>query len=362
MIRIQEELEDKARGMHLQEKELQHKIEELQFLNTQKTSQLQKKDADLSKLYAQVQRLQGEMQHPTNGGNSTSADAIELNKLLPPAIDRKSAGTSSAAPLSSIDDHDASSKQLDALGRENKALQDRLTSLESQVRTRDAEIDRLGKQLKDSVSTKDYATIKAKYDLEAYQIAQDLDKDQLTRQVDLLNDQVAKYEQKLVDALPSQQRLENLTQELKHAQGLNDKYMEQLQLLQQRLQRIEQEHELCDAKQSELTMASDQAEKLVQKLQQQLDDTTLQVTRLENALKATHYDKMSSANSVANLEAHVKVLTTELNQLKPKHAAVCQQLADESSNGKHWTKQRQALETELATLQSKVLWCRVARI
>ncbi|RLO06828.1 hypothetical protein DYB28_001993 [Aphanomyces astaci] len=100
-------------------------------------------------------------------------------------------------------------------------------------------------------------------------------------------------------------------------------------------------------------MASDQAEKLVQKLQQQLDDTTLQVTRLENALKATHYDKMSSANSVANLEAHVKVLTTELNQLKPKHAAVCQQLADESSNGKHWTKQRQALETELATLQSK---------
>ncbi|RHY58232.1 hypothetical protein DYB34_002617 [Aphanomyces astaci] len=354
MIRIQEELEDKARGMHLQEKELQHKIEELQFLNTQKTSQLQKKDADLSKLYAQVQRLQGEMQHPTNGGNSTSADAIELNKLLPPAIDRKSAGTSSAAPLSSIDDHDASSKQLDALGRENKALQDRLTSLESQVRTRDAEIDRLGKQLKDSVSTKDYATIKAKYDLEAYQIAQDLDKDQLTRQVDLLNDQVAKYEQKLVDALPSQQRLESLTQELKHAQGLNDKYMEQLQLLQQRLQRIEQEHELCDAKQSELTMASDQAEKLVQKLQQQLDDTTLQVTvSLENALKATHYDKMSSANSVANLEAHVKVLTTELNQLKPKHAAVCQQLADESSNGKHWTKQRQALETELATLQSK---------
>ncbi|RHY50934.1 hypothetical protein DYB38_010689 [Aphanomyces astaci] len=133
--------------------------------------------------------------------------------------------------------------------------------------------------------------------------------------------------------------------------------MEQLQLLQQRLQRIEQEHELCDAKQSELTMASDQAEKLVQKLQQQLDDTTLQVTvSLENALKATHYDKMSSANSVANLEAHVKVLTTELNQLKPKHAAVCQQLADESSNGKHWTKQRQALETELATLQSKVLW------
>ncbi|RLO10481.1 hypothetical protein DYB28_007045 [Aphanomyces astaci] len=101
-------------------------------------------------------------------------------------------------------------------------------------------------------------------------------------------------------------------------------------------------------------MASDQAEKLVQKLQQQLDDTTLQVTRLENALKATHYDKMSSANSVANLEAHVKVLTTELNQLKPKHAAVCQQLADESSNGKHWTKQRQALETELATLQSKL--------
>ncbi|KAF0759421.1 hypothetical protein AaE_003705, partial [Aphanomyces astaci] len=52
----------------------------------------------------------------------------------------------------------SSSKQLDALGRENKALQDRLASLESQVRTRDAEIDRLGKQLKDSVSTKDYAT------------------------------------------------------------------------------------------------------------------------------------------------------------------------------------------------------------
>ncbi|ETV97223.1 hypothetical protein, variant [Aphanomyces invadans] len=353
MIRIQEEMEEKTRAMHLQEKELQHKIEELQFLNTQKTSQLQKKDADLSKLYAQVERLQSSKQE--QNVVSSAKDSIELNKLLPP-VERKVGTAPSAGAASSFifDDGDTSSKQFDALTRANKALQDRVAALEGQVRAREAEIERLGNQLNESVSTKDYAMVKAKYDLEAGQLAQELEKEQLTRQVDLLNDQVAKYEKKLVEAAPARQRLDQVSEQLRHAEELNAKYAEQLRTVQDKLHLVEQQHLLCDSVQKELSDESDKNHGTIAQLKQQLEDNVEQIARLENALKVTHYDKVSSANSVANLEAHVKVLTTELSQLKPKHDAVVEKLADATSQAKHWSHQRATLEQELSTLQNKL--------
>ncbi|KAF0683341.1 Aste57867_24597 [Aphanomyces stellatus] len=351
IIRIQEDLDAKSSSMAAREKTLEHKIQELQFLNTQKTAQLQKKDGDLAKLYAQVQRLRNE--HP--GGGGATNESIELNKPLPPHDASPLERTSSMVHVAAQDDIDMiSNMQLEALGRENKALMDRISTLEAQVRHREGEIERLGTQLKASVHTKDYATVKAKYDLEAAQLAQDIEKEQLTRQVDLLNDQVAKYEHKLEEARPAVQRVSFLTHQLDQAREANATYIAELSQLRQQYQRLEEEHLLCTSKQTEAAHVVEDTQGKASRLDEELRDARTQITRLEHALQATHYDKVSSSNAVANLEAHAKVVAGELNQLKPKYRDALTQLSESQSHNKQLSRQLETLEKELTIVQTKL--------
>ncbi|CAK4073303.1 unnamed protein product [Aphanomyces euteiches] len=345
LIRMQEELDAKSKAALIREKELQDKIQELQFLNTQKTSQLQKKDNDLSKLYAQIQRLQ------TESGNHES---IEINRHLPQPTIPKVVPTPSNTTETPSDDEVLRQKQVDSLKRENKALQDKFAVFETQIRAREAEIERLGKQLRENIQTKDYTTAKAKYDLEAKEIAQDIEKEHLERQVDFLNDQVAKYEQKLEELHPAIQRTNLLTNQLSQARELNESYLAELESLRYQLNQLEQERLLCASKATETTQAADAAQATLAQVQADLADSKAQIMRLEHALKATHYDKVSSSNSVANLEAHIKILTTELNQLKPVHKDSINQLNQMQLSNDQLTRQLDSLEKELATMQSKL--------
>lgn len=110
-------------------------------------------------------------------------------------------------------------EQISELTSENQKLRIQCDSFNEKLDKREQEISRLSKLSLQAVKNSDDSARKLReqdqrYASQAVQEAADLQMEQLQTQVDLLNDQVAKYETRLKDASDQIQRNSNLAEKL----------------------------------------------------------------------------------------------------------------------------------------------------
>lgn len=145
----------------------------------------------------------------------------------------------------------------------------------------------------------------------------------------------------------------------RRASGLNDKYARELSALQAKYDALETQRferpapaatdrELDASRGSNASISRPQAD--VEALEAQVASLSAHRDRLEDALRATHYDKISYTNALANANAHNRVLANDLARADGK----AQELATSL------TKAQQALadataQTEALTRDADVL-------
>ncbi|GLE08758.1 hypothetical protein PINS_up020173 [Pythium insidiosum] len=135
--------------------------------------------------------------------------------------------------------------------------------------------------------------------------------EQLTTQIDILNDQVAKYETRLKSANEQLRRQSAMDHKLRS----KAQTMRTVALLRERVSSLEAEN-----------------------------------AKLEEALRATHYDKVSFTNALANANSHNKVLSSDLARAEAK--------ASEAAESRHESQLALAearAETEARTRELDVL-------
>ncbi|OQS07243.1 hypothetical protein THRCLA_00739 [Thraustotheca clavata] len=341
IIRCQEELESKTTSMVKFEREMEHRIQELQFLNAQKSQELKKKDVELEKIYGQLQRLREK---------PTSDQVIELNKQLPEV---KRVHTSVFTANSPTED-DSWHKQYQQVSVENKSLQEQIRKLEAHLEAREREIDRLGTMLKNGSQSKNFAEIKAMYDMEAYHLEQQLEHEQLLHQVDLLNEQVAKYERKLAQSKDQIAQAEFISKQLEQSQEQNRRHLKQLETLTQRLRALEEEHATCTASYQEQQQAIAHLELFKSNAQDEISNYKAHIARLEKAWSSSSYDKMASTHAISNAEAQVSALTNEMNQLRPKYKEAQEKIIELDLRVKSLSVEKESRERELDILRTNL--------
>ncbi|OQR88745.1 hypothetical protein ACHHYP_06660, partial [Achlya hypogyna] len=341
MIRCQEELEAKATAMATLEKEMEHKVKELQFLNAQKTQQLQKKDGELNKIYAQLQRLQEK---------PGTDESIELNKQLPDV--ERSFVPPRALP--EVPNDDVWQRKMQALTLDNKALHDEVVQLQAHIASREAEIDRLGKLLKDGHQSKNYAEIKAMYDMEAYHLEQQLEHEQLLHQVDVLNDQVAKYERRLHDASDDIARAKHIAQQLPLLQDQNRRHLRDLEAATQALHALQADHAACATAHDDQVRALAALELAHANATDELAIQKALVHRLESTLAAATADNQAASHAADVAHADVSALAAEASALRPQLTALQAQLQSADATRADLQRQLDARDRELDVLRGRL--------
>jgi hypothetical protein len=132
-------------------------------------------------------------------------------------------------------------RQLQSVQAENKALSELVANMEQRIQAREDEIERLGKLVRGTQHMKHAAQIQTHYDHESKSVEYELERDQLNYQLDVLNAQVAKYEKKLTDAASQIQRNAMLTNQVRHAQSLNEQYLVEMSQLRLQLSQLQEE-------------------------------------------------------------------------------------------------------------------------
>ncbi|EQC30851.1 hypothetical protein SDRG_11333 [Saprolegnia diclina VS20] len=341
LIRCQEELEAKATVMTTLEKDMDHRVQELTFLNAQKSQQLQKKDTELQKLYAQLQRFEAKP------GDDTS---IEMKRQLPDAKRTQAP----APPVPDVSGDDAWQRQFQSLSVDNKALHHQVQQLEAHIVSREAEIDRLGNLLKDGHQSKNFAEIKAMYDMEAYHLEQQLEHEQLLHQVDLLNEQVAKYERKLHASKDEVDHAKYTTQQLTLVQDQNRQYLHELETTTRALQALEAEHASCTTSYDEQAQALAKLELALSNANDQIATQKARIAALENTMTSSSYDKVASSHAVSDAQAQASASASELAQLRPKVLALHTKVSELELARKELVLQKEAHERELEILRSNL--------
>ncbi|KDO26660.1 hypothetical protein SPRG_07882 [Saprolegnia parasitica CBS 223.65] len=359
LIRCQEELEAKAMAMTTLEKDMDHRVQELTFLNAQKSQQLQKKDTELQKLYAQLQRFEAKP------GDDTS---IELKRQLPDA--KRTQAPAPPVPSASADDAWYArrqrghlkppclslyrQRQFQSLSVDNKALHHQVQQLETHIASREAEIDRLGKLLKDGHQSKNFAEIKAMYDMEAYHLEQQLEHEQLLHQVDILNEQVAKYERKLQASKDDVDHAKYSTQQLALVQDQNRRYLHELETTTRALQALEAEHASCTTSYDEQAQALAKLELALSNANDQVATQKARIAALETTMTSSSYDKVASSHAVSDAQAQASASASELAQLRPKFAALQTKVSELELARKELALQKEAHERELEILRANL--------
>ncbi|KAG1695025.1 hypothetical protein DVH05_020955 [Phytophthora capsici] len=373
IIHQEEAITEREKACELQLEGLRDDVKKLQFLNTQKTQQCTKKDQEVAKLQAQLERVLA-----TGGGGelpSFGAASIEMRGSdVSPSLRRLSMDSQQARKMQTEQQTQVAKdlqEQLAELTKENEKLRAQRELFDEKLAKREKEIDRLSKLSEQVVDDKESSSKKLQKLEERYQSiskqeATELQVEQLSTQVDILNDQVAKYENRLKDATEQIQRNGNIAEKLQQAEVDREHFVKELNVLQAKYRILEEEHSRCSdthhepgsrpVATSETPDAEDDQEQTedVVSLKEQVQTLTAHKDRVEDALRAMHYDKISYTNALSNANSHNRVLTSDLARTEAKlkevnvvKAKLEQSLADARSSLDAHTRELDVLRESL---------------
>ncbi|KAF1318121.1 hypothetical protein FI667_g14240, partial [Globisporangium splendens] len=381
VIHQEEAIAEREKACDLQLQGLQDDIKRLQFLNGQKAQQCTRKEQEVSKLQIQLERLMSIGADAFRRQSGVDTSSIELrgsgifssseHQQKPP---RKLSSESQSNGLQNERIQDSQillklHEQISQLTSENQKLQLQCDGFTEKLNKREQEISRLSKLSLQAAKNSDDSTRKAReqdqlYENQALQETVNLQVDQLQTQVDLLNDQVAKYESRLKEAQDQIRGNNDLAERLRQMKGLNEKYSSELRSLQLKYQALEEEHfrgndasqkvSRTNEMQSSLISNDPKVDEQLGALKEQVASLTAQRDRLEDALRATHYDKISYTNALSNANSHNRVLANDLaraesklTELSSNHAKLQQSLADVKATLESQTREVKVLRESL---------------
>ncbi|KUF84584.1 hypothetical protein AM588_10001513 [Phytophthora nicotianae] len=330
IIHQEEAITEREKACELQLEGLRDDVKKLQFLNTQKTQQCTKKEQEVAKLQAQLERVLA-TGGAVPGFGSASIEMRGSDVSLSP---RRLSIDSPQRRVQQPEQHAQVAKdlqeQLSALTRENEKLRAQCEQFDDKLAKREKEIDRLSKLSVQVVSDKESSSrklqdLEERYQTRSKQEAMELHAEQLSTQVDILNDQVAKYESRLKEATEQIRRNGDIAERLQQAELDREHFVKELNVLRTKYQVLEEEYSRCgDAHvpASQPVAADSEAEEEtatdVTMLQEQVQTLTTHKDRLEDALRAMHYDKISYTNALSNANSHNRVLTSDLARAEAK--------------------------------------------
>ncbi|RLN62462.1 hypothetical protein BBJ29_003937 [Phytophthora kernoviae] len=340
IIHQEEAITEREKTCELQLEGLRDDLKKLQFVNGQKSQQCTKKDQEIAKLHARLERVLA-----TGGGNLDASQGI--------GIDMRGSDVSQSLRRLSIDSPQARNtahseqnghaqvakdlqEQLAEVMKDNTKLCAQCEQLNDKLSKREQEIGRLSKLSMQVVNNEDTSKklheLEERYQAKSKQDATELHVDQLSTQVDLLNDQVAKYERRLKDATDQIRVNDGIAEKLQQAELDRDHFVKELSVLQAKYHVLEEEHSRCGdsylepgspRKQtgpSNSPEAQDEGQGAADlaSLNEQVRTLATHKDRLEDALRAMHYDKISYTNALSNANSHNRVLTSDLARAEAK--------------------------------------------
>ncbi|KAF1777082.1 hypothetical protein GQ600_14676 [Phytophthora cactorum] len=256
--------------------------------------------------------------------------------------------------------------QLRELTRENEKLRAQCGQFDEKLAKREKEIDRLSKLSVQVVNDKESSSrklqdLEERYQTRSKQEATELQVEQLSTQVDILNDQVAKYESRLKEASEQIRRNGGIAEKLQQAELDREHFVKELNVLRAKYHVLEEEHLRCgDSNHDPVAPGPHKAEDVedhttdATSLKEQVQTLTTHKDRLEDALRAMHYDKISYTNALSNANSHNRVLTSDLaraeaklKELNVEKAKLEQSLADARSSLDAHTRELDVLRESL---------------
>ncbi|KAG2927111.1 hypothetical protein PC115_g7654 [Phytophthora cactorum] len=377
IIHQEEAITEREKACELQLEGLRDDVKKLQFLNTQKAQQCTKKEKEVAKLQAQLERVLA------TGGAGPG--------FGPASIEMRGSDMSQSLRRLSIDSQQARKAQqpeqqaqvardlqdqLRELTRENEKLRAQCGQFDEKLAKREKEIDRLSKLSVQVVNDKESSSrklqdLEERYQTRSKQEATELQVEQLSTQVDILNDQVAKYESRLKEASEQIRRNGGIAEKLQQAELDREHFVKELNVLRAKYHVLEEEHLRCGdsnhdpshppAPHSPVAAGnSPEAEDVedhttdATSLKEQVQTLTTHKDRLEDALRAMHYDKISYTNALSNANSHNRVLTSDLaraeaklKELNVEKAKLEQSLADARSSLDAHTRELDVLRESL---------------
>ncbi|GMF35120.1 unnamed protein product [Phytophthora lilii] len=288
--------------------------------------------------YSEVAKLQAQLERVLATGAAGALDASQ--GFGSASIEMRGADVSQSLRRLSMDSQQARKtqqseqqaqvakdlqEQLAELTAENAKLRAQCDQFNEKLRKREQEISRLSKLSVEVVNDQDISTkklheLEERYQTRSKQEAAELQVEQLTTQVDILNDQVAKYERRLKEA----------TEQI-HPELDREHFVKELSVLQAKYHVLEEEHgrngEAGDSvvpqspeSRSKAPVARDEEDQAADgtALSEQVQTLTTHKDRLEDALRATHYDKITYTNALSNANSHNRVLTSDLARAEAK--------------------------------------------
>ncbi|DAZ96118.1 TPA: hypothetical protein N0F65_000666 [Lagenidium giganteum] len=337
IIQQEESISEREKASEVQVDTLRDEVKRLQFLSNQQAQLLQQKEQDMVKLQGQLERAiaAGAGAGAKNPQRALNSSRIEVKgghlsaAAVKPTTDRVSTDKTDREVITSLED------KVQELSTENRTLAAECESLVDKIAHREKEIERLSKlSLRiindDDESAKMLRETDSKYEKEALQRAADLQLEQLSAQVDFLSAQVAKYELRLKEANAQIRRNDRLGQRLIEAENASSAYASELKALQSKFQELEAAHSCCNTDErrdsspegiqeptTEPVPSGTSAEKLLD-LENQVAELKRHKDRLEDALRATHYDKLSYTNALSHANSHNRMMSSDLSKAEAK--------------------------------------------
>ncbi|CAI5734480.1 unnamed protein product [Peronospora destructor] len=338
IIHQEEVLIKREEAWERQLEELHDNIKQLQLLNGHKMQQSHEKDEHVApllldsfpmerlmkaKLQAQLERLLAT--------SLTSMEEIKDCNTSQKALQRLSIDCQQTKYMQNMSEQHVQvmrnmQEQLTELTTENAKLQDQCDQFNDKLITREQEISRLSKLLIENEQD-----LEEKDQTHSKQETSDLHVEQLSTQVNLLNDQAVKYESRLKDATEQIHRNSGIAEKLQQAELDNDHLVKELRTLQAEFYDLEEEHLRCKDSHHASTgspialnpisacgvpEAEDYADMAL--LKEQVQALTAHKDRLEDALRVLHYEKKSYTSALTNADSHNCVLTSDLAHAEAK--------------------------------------------
>ncbi|KAE9045496.1 hypothetical protein PR001_g4949 [Phytophthora rubi] len=342
IIHQEEAVTEREKACELQLEGLRDDVKKLQFLNGQKTQQCAKKEQEVAKLQAQLERV---LATGAQGFNSPSMETRGSDASQ--SLRRLSMDSQQARKTQQLEQQAQVAKdlqqQLADVTTENAKLRAQCDQFNDKLSKREQEISRLSKLSVQVVndqnaSARKLQDLEERYQTRSRQDAADLQVEQLSTQVDILNDQVAKYESRLKEATEQIRRNGGLAEKLQQAELDREHFVKELSVLQAKYHVLEEEHARCsnphaepgnpavprspgsvvNSPDAEVEEEGEEQNAGEASLKEQVQTLTTHKDRLEDALRAMHYDKISYTNALSNANSHNRVLTSDLSRAEAK--------------------------------------------
>nr|CCA23953.1 viral Atype inclusion protein putative [Albugo laibachii Nc14] len=315
LIQQEESLSEREASCHLQAQKARDEANDLRFTNCHLMEQLRDKDQMVEKLRSKMESMLQMEASPSNLIVSSLPRMYASNDTFLPET--------KAPPMEWRDKERQLITQLETnlkeLTEDHTALQTQLEQLQKRLCSRDLEIDRLASQMltKHHEVTPE-ALLPSTTSPSASASQTDVQVEQLNSHVDFLTVQAVKYEAKVAQLSGQLRSQDELSAELRRYQQLCQELERELEATKSKLVSVQHNCERLEMALKQKTTSEPEISPTEELLQQK--------TRLEDALRACHYDKISYTNALNNATAHNRVLMSDFSQVKAQlHASQSQQ-------------------------------------